>query len=378
MVKIGAMLLEHGTASDRRVILDAIARARDTGALPGLRWWLRRYVPHAQVILREKDGPDLLSAIALADPEGWRGALLDVLGSRFGSERAPILATLGKLATRQTTAAMRQIPGSDVAEMRRSLIQQQAPRLYVRSFGPLSIHRGSWTAPPIAIEKKRTRTLLGLLVANVGGTLTREMVLDILWPDADPSAAANSLNQTAFQLRRAIDPDYRDGESANYITSNVDLVQLNPDLVVTDLEEFRRISPKPHSQGGNPHVITLIEFIRGEFLAELRYEDWATRAQTAVHTEVRAVLLPLANGKSHTAPDVAVRAACALLELDPFDESAQLALAAQLTEGGRPAAARLALNRFARRLEEEDLGAPTIPELADLIASAGKPSQRVQ
>ena len=39
------------------------------------------------------------------------------------------------------------------------------------------------------------------------------MVLDTMWPDSDPAAAVNSLNQTVFQLRRAIDPDYRDGES---------------------------------------------------------------------------------------------------------------------------------------------------------------------
>jgi DNA-binding SARP family transcriptional activator/tetratricopeptide (TPR) repeat protein len=371
MVKVGALLINHGVPTERQQIIEAIQRASEAGALRSLRWWLRLYVPHVRAILNAKGGPDLLAAIALADPEGWRSALITALGGLTGSQRALMLATLGKLATRETAVALRGVAGTDIADVRRSLIQRQAPRLYIRSFGPLSIHRGSWTAQPIGIEKRRTRTFLGLLIANAGGTLTREMVLETLWPDADPSAAANSLNQTVFQLRRAIDPDYRDGESASYITSNVDLVQLNPDLVLTDLAEFRRMSPAVahHAVGDVPSVVTLIELIRGEFLAELRYEDWATRIQTSVHAEVRGVLLPLASGRRPTSPDLAVRAACALLELDPYDEGAQVALAEQLAEGGRPVAAKLALIRFARRLQKEELGEPATPALAELIAS---------
>jgi DNA-binding SARP family transcriptional activator len=124
-----------------------------------------------------------------------------------------------------------------------------------------------------------------------------------------------------------------------------------------------------HAVGDVPSVVTLIELIRGEFLAELRYEDWATRIQTSVHAEVRGVLLPLASGRRPTSPDLAVRAACALLELDPYDEGAQVALAEQLAEGGRPVAAKLALIRFARRLQKEELGEPATPALAELIAS---------
>jgi DNA-binding SARP family transcriptional activator/tetratricopeptide (TPR) repeat protein len=374
ILKIGALVLDHGSVAHRRTVMESITHASNAGALRAMRWWLREYTRHVRIVLDSKDGPDLLVAMAQADPEGWRNALVAVVADLTGSERALILATLGKLATRETTTALKEVPGADVADIRRSLIQQQAPRLYVRSFGPLSLHRGSWATSPIAIEKKRTRTLLGLLVANAGGALTREMVLDLLWPDADPAAAANSLNQTVFQLRRAIDADYRDGESVSYITSNVDLVQLNPDLVVTDLQEFRRLA---HSiavpSNGRDGTAALIDLIRGEFLAELRYEDWAVRVQTSVHAEVREPLLRLATRGLDTNADLAVRAACALLGLDPFDEAAQVALAEQLKVGGRPLAARLALARYARQLEDEELADAATPELAELMASLNVP-----
>jgi DNA-binding SARP family transcriptional activator len=209
------------------------------------------------------------------------------------------------------------------------------------------------------------RTLLGLLVAYAGTTLTRDMVLDIMWPDADPGAAVNNLNQTVFQLRRAIDAAYRDGESPLYVTSTVDNVQLNPDLVRTDLQQFRRLST---GNGTQATATALLDLIRGEFLADLKYDDWATRIQTAVHAEVREYLMPMAAGISALSSDLSVRAACALIALDEFDEGAYVAMARQLAESGKRSAARDLITRFAERLQEE-FADPVPFEVAQLVHS---------
>ena len=82
-----------------------------------------------------------------------------------------------RLGNRETAAALAYVPGSDIADVRRQLIVRQAPMLYIRSFGTLELHRGSWTGLQLTIDRKRTRTLLGLLVAYAGPTLTRDMVL---------------------------------------------------------------------------------------------------------------------------------------------------------------------------------------------------------
>jgi len=62
------------------------------------------------------------------------------------------------------------------------------------------------------------------------------MAIDILWPDADGDSAVNNLNQTVFQLRRYLDPSYRQGESPEYIISSAEQVALAPGLVHTDLQ----------------------------------------------------------------------------------------------------------------------------------------------
>ena len=94
--------------------------------------------------------------------------------------------------------------------------------------------------------------------------------------------------------------------------------------------------------------------IRGEFLADLRYETWASRLQLQVHNEVRARLLPIAL-QPNTLFDVQVAtdAATALISIDPFDEAATLALAECLTRSGRRIAARDLLIRYADQVRSE-------------------------
>jgi DNA-binding SARP family transcriptional activator len=126
--------------------------------------------------------------------------------------------------------------------------------------------------------------------------------------------------------------------------------------VFTDLDHFRTLARTVPTDAGSTSATdfdALVDIVRGEFLAELRYEDWAVRLRTAVHAEVRQTLLPIATNETRSGTDVAIRAACALLELDPYDEEAQLAMARQLDASGRRAAARTAVMRFAQKLKED-------------------------
>jgi DNA-binding SARP family transcriptional activator len=116
--------------------------------------------------------------------------------------------------------------------------------------------------------------------------------------------------------------------------------------------------------------------IRGPFLNELRYEDWASRLQTAVHSEIRDCLLPLATGERDLSPDLRIRAASALIDLDEFDDDAYVALTRHLVKSGRHVAAREVIVRYARRLEDEFADTPS-PPIRDLPCSELAPAKRV-
>jgi DNA-binding SARP family transcriptional activator len=291
---------------------------------------------------------DLLNA----DPEGWRVAIASVLPRLRPEAREGVLSSLRNYPSQDTVDALRGIGGSDVAAVRRDLLQAMAPRLFVRTFGDLTVHRGSWAGPQIPIQKKRLRQLLSLLVAHSDRRLTREEASDALWPEADAVSAGNSLNQAAFQLRRVLDSSYRDGESPNYLLTNSDYIELNPQLVQTDLAWVKRLTGG--DPGLNSKAESALDLIRGGFLPELRFEDWGSQIQASIHAEIRENLLPIAEQqRPATSATVAVRAACALVDMDHFDERAQIALANALAADGRRVAAREALSQFVARFRRE-------------------------
>jgi DNA-binding SARP family transcriptional activator len=322
------------------------------------RWWYRRLTPYIARSFDVLRGPDLMLGFLEDDPEFWTPLACESVSLLTGPPRTKVLGSIDSHATESTSVHLRGVNGADVQELRRSLIHRFAPKIFIRSFGSLSVHRGSWDGSSTAIGRRRVRLLLGLLVVNLEGGLTRDQVVDVLWPDADPASAVNSLNQTVFQLRRLIEPNYREGESPQYVISNLDTVQLNPDLVVTDLAALRhlRTAIAAPSDSASRVALTheLVDFVRGEYLADLKYEDWVSQAQLAVHSEVRSALLPIARGEGlEPADDWAFRAGCSLTALDPYDEAAHVALIRHLSTSGRRSQARTLARGFVGRMRED-------------------------
>jgi len=369
-VKIGALALLHQGSRAKRLARAGLRAAVGDGPRQATKYWLRLYANHATWLAANLDALEDFLLAGSADPEGWRDPLMALLPSLAGEERARVLRFLGRHSSRETTRALGGIPGTDVAETRRILLNRQAPKVFVTTLGAMTVHRGSWKSMGRPVERKRMRTLLGLLAARMGTALTREFVIDELWPDATPAAGVNNLNQAVFQLRRVFDPGYKDGESPQYVISTVDVVQLNSEIVQTDIEAIRefgnRLRDNPSPEDKRSIARELIRFVKGEFLAELRYEDWAARAQVAVHSELRHTILPLVDNDEDLDHDLGVALSSALLSLDPYDEAAQTARATRLARSGRRAAARETLNHFVRQLRA-DFDEPPSERVATML-----------
>jgi DNA-binding SARP family transcriptional activator len=151
----------------------------------------------------------------------------------------------------------------------------------------------------------------------------------------------------------------------------VDVVQLNAEIVRTDIETIRgladRLARSPTQDQRLTIARELIHLVKGEFLAELRYDDWAVRSQVAIHSEIRQIILPLVEDGQDLGHDLGVRLSSVLLSLDPFDESAVAARAIHLAQSGRRAAARDTLTTFARQVREE-FDEPPSEKVAGLLS----------
>lgn len=368
-IRLATLAFEHrnGRAPERAVRV--LERAAAAGVLGSNRWWIRRLSQQAnQLGSVAKGGPEILATLVQMDPEGWRLAVVGAIADLKDGQRARLLGAVVRHANRETAEALRNVGGQDVAAAVRQLQLQQAPRIHLRTLGPLAVHRGTRSGPSIPIRKRRLRAMLGLLASHIDRPLTRDQVISALWPDADAISGDNSLNQTVFQLRRELDPAHREGESPPYVVSTPDSVSLNPELVQTDLQDLRRLALRI-ADGDRlrkpSRANEMVALVRGEFLMDLRYEDWCQALQLGVHSEVRSLLEPLvdADGVELT-HEVGVRAAAALLTLDEYDDWAQLALVRHLTASGRRSAARTAARRYVQRARDE-LGEEPAPALVE-------------
>jgi DNA-binding SARP family transcriptional activator len=121
--------------------------------------------------------------------------------------------------------------------------------------------------------RRKPAALLLYLVSRSAFTAHRDQVVDDLWPDADPSSALNSLNQSLYFLRREIDPWYEDGVSPDYIGFEGDLVWLDAELVTSDSAEF--LASLNRLTDGVGSVLDLLRSYTGHFAPEFEYEEWA-------------------------------------------------------------------------------------------------------
>jgi DNA-binding SARP family transcriptional activator/tetratricopeptide (TPR) repeat protein len=354
-LSLAVLAIDHDVSSGLDEIVTAAGELPSFAGLP--LYWLRRMAPHMERI-NECHGPELLTRLVQADPDYWLPIAISSVTMSAGGARQTLLDAIQMHPSPDTIRLLREVDGADVQEVRRKLVQQTAARIYLRSFGSLAIHRDSWDNAPSLIGRRRIRLLLGVLIANFDGGLTRDEVIEVLWPESDPGSAVNSLNQTVFQLRRLIEPGYREGDSPQYVISNVDVVRLNRELVTTDLSEFRSLRERiestsdPEIQRRSVH--DAVDLIRGEYLGDLKYEDWVAHAQLSVHAEIRSLLLPIARGEVLAGLDEwALKAGWALTALDEFDEEAQVAMIRHLAASGRRNQARSLASGYATRVREE-------------------------
>jgi predicted ATPase len=111
---------------------------------------------------------------------------------------------------------------------------------------------------------KKARELVKLLALAPGHRLHREQVMDVLWRDREPAAAANNLHQAVHVARRAL--------GAGAIEVREEFLHLMADVDVDRLEgaaaDARRL--------GTPAAYrAALSLYGGELLPENRYDDWA-------------------------------------------------------------------------------------------------------
>lgn len=172
----------------------------------------------------------------------------------------------------------------------RSLARRVAPTLVISDLGRTQITIGERQFELGQIRRKAAGLLM-FLVTRPGHTATREQALEELWPNSDPDAASNNLNQSLYFLRREIDPWFEDDLSVDYVGFKGDVVWLDPGLSAVQSVKFATDARRLISERNGREALDSLRQYTGQFSPEFEYEEWAISWRARVH----ALFLELAN-----------------------------------------------------------------------------------
>jgi ATP/maltotriose-dependent transcriptional regulator MalT/DNA-binding SARP family transcriptional activator len=242
------------------------------------------------------------------------------------------------------------------------VLARSAPAVSIQTLGVFRVIRDGVPIPNTAWKSKKARDLLKILVARRRPT-PREQLMELLWPEVDPTLASNRLSVLLSTVREILQPQPADDGPlvSTGGAVSLDLTQLNVDVedflthATTALEADRAKEPDATAR-----LAAALSAHTGDFLEDDPYPEWAAGLAEEVRATHIALLRALAARLRETLDtDAVVRYSLRLLQQDPYDEEAHLNLVAVLLGAGRLGQARRHYQNYVRRMQE--IGVPPRP-----------------
>ncbi len=146
--------------------------------------------------------------------------------------------------------------------------------LRVRTLGKLHLRNGEKRLEHF--PTKRAEELLGYLLINQQAQLSREKLVELLWPDNPPSNGRANLSTTLWRLRTAF--NQLNVPAADYLNTSRDWIAFSPNQPVTlDHTDFEKYLDKAEEADNDSAVETnlrtAIALYRGGFCEGI-YAEW--------------------------------------------------------------------------------------------------------
>ena len=178
-------------------------------------------------------------------------------------------------------------------------------------------------------------------------------------------------------IRTVLDPDHRFA-AEHFIRADKDSVALNLAAVDIDLERFLAGAAEGLAHLRDPdreQALAMLEAsevaYRGDFLEENPYDDWAVAVREAARATYVSVARALASDAAARAqPDVVVRYLLRVLEVDRYDEDANLGLVNALSAAGRYGEAHRHYLNYRRAMDELGVEPAPFPPPGQAVAGS--------
>jgi predicted ATPase/class 3 adenylate cyclase len=225
---------------------------------------------------------------------------------------------------------------------------------------------------------QKIAALLAFLAYHLEKSHSRDALIDLLWPDADPKAGRNSLSVALSSLRNQLEPP--GVPTGAVLIADRASVRLNPQMVSTDVAALRECLATAERAGGRTERVAALEDAVGLYSGELLpgfYEEWVLQERewlSQQHFQALSQLIAALEraGDVHRALEHARQG----VRADPLREEAQRELIRLLVAAGQPEAARRQYAELERLLQEQLGEAPSAETRALLAPLLSQPVGR--
>ena len=176
----------------------------------------------------------------------------------------------------------------------------------------IAVDAGQW-------RLRKAQYLVAMLALAPGQRRHRDQVLDRLWPDLEPAAAARNLHQTLYVARRTLAGLGVAGDGLLAIR-NEQVVLDAAGSVAVDVLEFEALAAQALKTADVERLRVVADLYPGDLLPDLPDADWLTARRDEVRKTQHEILVTLASSVRQRAPEEALVILTRALESDPLHE----------------------------------------------------------
>jgi two-component SAPR family response regulator len=365
---------EAGAWAECPSVLDGHGFAPD----PGRRAWP---VPCRRGVPRRVVSP---CCLPLMENGRFHGLLTLDLGRKGESNAAAGLVPLLVMSQQAAIHLASTHPGLKLNPASDEVVVTSAPPpdLEIRCLGPFELLQRGTPIPAEQFPRSKALGLLKLLALKAGTPLSKDFLIEHLWPDADPQSGANRLHGVVHALRSVIEP-HRAERTWLYVRNRGELYYLDIEAPLDiDLLRYRSLLNRglravhdfaPQSIEALEQAVALY---RGELFEDEPYAEWCELdrrelAEQQVTALERLAAVLATQGEAERSLELMRRA----VRLAPYREDLLVSLLDTLVHMGRPGEARAQYDEF-RKILERELGAEPSRALEDFRRKVFRPTSR--
>jgi Response regulator containing CheY-like receiver and SARP domains len=233
--------------------------------------------------------------------------------------------------------------------------------LTVKCFGRFLCCVDENAVEPIRWRTAKAEELFALLIHYQGRAISKEILIDALWPEAEPEKAANHFRVTCTYLRNTL----TDKGFANLLLRDRDSYLLDTSRLRCDLLLFLALAGATSEL---PALEEASDLYAGEYLGNKAFE-WAANTRIWLENEYKKIQHRIADGYLISGEN---KKACAALgkalEHDPYDEEVVGKLISHKLQLGDSVSAVRIYQEYEQKLFEEMELSPS-DKLKELMAA---------